>query len=291
MLAAEIVGGPISAWLMAMSSPWLPYILGLFCEFIGLAAVLAIPETLPEKLDLDYSQTTHYTNGENKRRGQVVWAVKLATTQILRIKQLIRENNNVPAITMAFFSATAGQQALKLILQYASKRFSWSMGEASLLLSLKGLINLVLLLFILPTLSEQLQKRLAPAKKDLLIAQGSSALLVLGFTIMALDSHAILFSIGVSILALGWGFYAALRSLASALVPETQVGLLNTTIGLVQGVGGVVAGPALAGAFNYGMQFGGLWIGLPYFVASGLFAAAGLGICGVVVESVSDGMV
>lgn len=291
MLVAEIVGGPISAWLMTVSSPWLPYLLGVFCELIGLAAVLAIPETLPEKLDMDYSQTTHHTNGENKRRGQVVWAVKLATTQILRIKQLIWGNKNVLAITMAFFSATAGQNSLKLILQYASKRFSWSMGEASLLLSLKGLINLVLLLFILPGISGQLQKRLAPAEKDLLIAQGSSALLVLGFTIMALASHPNVFSIGVSILALGGGFYAALRSLASALVPETQVGLLNTTIGFVQGVGGVVAGPALAGAFNYGMQFGGSWIGLPYFVAAGLFAGAGLGICGVVVESVPCRMV
>ena len=293
MLVAEIVGGPISAWLMAISSPWIPYLLGLICEFVGLAAVLAIPETLPERLDMDCSHTADYTNGhENKPRGQALWSfIQLATTQILRMKLLILGNRNILAITAAFFSATAGQQALKLILQYASKRFSWSMGEASLILSLKGIINLVLLLLILPALSGQLQRRLSPARKDLLIAQGSAALLVLGFTIMGLASHPALFTIGVSVLALGWGFYAAFRSLASALVSKTQIGLLNTTIGLVQGVGGLVAGPTLAGAFNYGMTLGGSWIGLPYFVAAGLFAAAGLGVCGVVLGNVPDEMV
>ncbi len=293
MLVAEIVGGPISAWLMAISSPWIPYLLGLLCEFVGLAAVLAIPETLPERLDMDYSHTAGDTDeGENKPRGQALWSfIHLATTQILRIKLLILGNRNVLAITATLFSAAAGQQALKLILQYASKRFSWSMGEASLLLSLKGIINLVLLLLILPALSGHLQRRLSPARKELVVAQGSAALLGLGFTIMGLASHPALFGIGVSILALGWGFYAALRSLASALVSETQIGLLNTIIGLVQSVGGLVAGPVLAGAFNYGMALGGSWIGLPYFVAAGLFAAAGLGVCGVALGNVPDEMV
>ena len=293
MLVAEIFGGPISAWLMAISSPWIPYLLGLLCEFVGLAAVLAIPEILPGRLDMDHSHTAGDTDeGENKPRTQALWPfIQLTTKQILRIKQFILGNRNVLAMTAAFFSATAGQQALKLILQYASKRFSWSMGEASLILSLKGIINLVLLLLILPALSGQLQRRLSPARKDLLIAQGSAALLVLGFTTMGLASYPALFSIGVSVLALGWGFYATLRSLASALVSETQIGLLSTTIGLVQGVGGLIAGPVLAGAFTYGMALGGSWIGLPYFVAAGLFAAAGLGVCGVALGNVPDEMV
>ncbi|OJJ03079.1 hypothetical protein ASPVEDRAFT_42597, partial [Aspergillus versicolor CBS 583.65] len=285
MLVTEIVGSPISAWLMTISSPWLPYLLGLFCEFLALTAFLAIPETLPGKLDSDYSHTADDTNrAENKR----VRVIKLATTQMLRVKQLIWGNRNVLAITAAFFSATAGIQAKGLVLQFASKKFSWSMGEASLLFSLKGIINLVLLLAILPALSEQLQTRFGPARRDLLIAQGSALFPVFGFTLMGFASHPALFSTGMTILALGSGFYAALRSLASSLVPETQAGLLNTTIGLVQGVGGMVAGPALAGAFSYGMKLGGPWIGLPYFVAAVLFTGAGLGICGVTLSNAPD---
>jgi hypothetical protein len=92
---------------------------------------------------------------------------------------------------------------------------------------------------------------------------------------MALAPEPILFSIGISILALGYGFYAALRSVASALVSEDHIGLLNTTIALVQGVGAVVAGPTLAGAFNLGMRMGGAWIGLPYLVGAVLVGAAG----------------
>jgi hypothetical protein len=98
---------------------------------------------------------------------------------------------------------------------------------------------------------------------------------------MALAPEPILFSIGISILALGYGFYAALRSVASALVSEDHIGLLNTTIALVQGVGAVVAGPTLAGAFNLGMRMGSAWIGLPYLVGAVLVGAAG-GVIGVV---------
>ncbi|KAF7594641.1 hypothetical protein BBP40_008731 [Aspergillus hancockii] len=160
--------------------------------------------------------------------------------------------------------------------------FGFMADRASILISLKGAINLILLLLILPSLYHFLEQCLPPARKDLLVAQVSAAFFVLGFT---LAPHPFLFSIGVFVLALGWGFYFALRSVASALVSETQIGLLNTTIAFVQGVGGVVAGPALAGAFNYGMSLWGAWIGLPYLLGAGLILGAGFVTWGVTLDS------
>lgn len=104
-------------------------------------------------------------------------------------------------------------------------------------------------------------------------------MLVCGFGIMAWAMTPVAFAVGVSLSALGWGFYSALRSVASALVDESQNGILNTTIGLVQGVGMVVAGPLLATAFRYGMVWDGGWFGLPYLLGTGLFVLAGLAVC------------
>jgi hypothetical protein len=72
---------------------------------------------------------------------------------------------------------------------------------------------------------------------------------------------------------------------ATTLAAESQIGTLNTTIALVQGIGGIVAGPLLASTFRYGMASDGIWLGLPYMVSVALFLLAGLTtlVCGSLV--------
>ena len=138
------------------------------------------------------------------------------------------------------------------------------------------MIDLVVLLLLLPTISHYLNRYLSPAVRDLRITQGSAAILAVGFGIMAVADQPVLFAVGVSILALGWGFYSTLRNVATTLVAESQIGTLNTTIALVQGIGSMIAGPLLANAFRKGMTLGGTWMGLPYMVGAMLFVLAGL---------------
>ena len=67
----------------------------------------------------------------------------------------------------AFFLANIGRQALQLIIQYASKRFSWSFARASLLTTLKGIINLMVLLVLLFRISLLPSKHMSAAKKPM----------------------------------------------------------------------------------------------------------------------------
>ncbi|OAA44074.1 MFS transporter [Beauveria brongniartii RCEF 3172] len=96
----------------------------------------------------------------------------------------------------------------------------------------------------------------------------------LGLALMAFAAQAAPFIVGVTILSLGSGYLASLRSLANALVPQAQVGLVNGQIGLATGVGSLVAGPSMAAAFQRGMRLDSLWSGLPYIIAAVLFLAA-----------------
>ncbi|KAL5366548.1 major facilitator superfamily domain-containing protein [Aspergillus floccosus] len=275
VLLAEILAAPLSAWMMTRSL-WAPFLLGEFCEVCGLLAGLVIPETLQSTIDggdeeeaNDASDAPENSPSTWKDRVQHAWV------QLAHWTTYIWGSRNSLAISVAFLTASVGQQSLQLMLQYVSKRFSWSMAEASFLISLKGCINLVGLLVLLPLVSRWLRRYLSPVTMDLRLTQASGAILVCGFAIMALAARPAVFALGVSLSALGWGFYSTLRSVASALVDESQSGILNTTIGLMQGVGIMTAGPLLASAFRCGMSLEGVWLGLPYMVGTALFLIAG----------------
>ncbi|GLI80602.1 hypothetical protein PoHVEF18_008957 [Penicillium ochrochloron] len=190
---------------------------------------------------------------------------------------------NMAFIVLTFLLASISRQAMQLIIPYASKRFSWSIARASFLITLKGIINLVTLLLILPRLSTWLSRQMSwsPAVKDLRIVQGSAWILTSGTALMAFAAIPELFISGLCLFALGWGFYSALRSLATALVDPSQVGVLNSGIGLAQSLGSLVAGPILAAAFGRGLREGGIAMGLPYMVASALLFMSSCLACAI----------
>ncbi|KAM3469584.1 hypothetical protein MY5147_006941 [Beauveria neobassiana] len=106
------------------------------------------------------------------------------------------------------------------------------------------------------------------------VPQAAESMVSVGLALMAFAAQAAPFIVGITILSLGSGYLASLRSLANALVPQAQVGLVNGQIGLATGVGSLVAGPSMAAAFQRGMRLDGLWSGLPYIIAAVLFSAA-----------------
>jgi hypothetical protein len=138
-LGTQIIANPISAWLMTRS-PWLPYLLTLACEFFGLTVLLFIPETLPKNLHGDDETTSQSAADEGGSEGTqdgIFSAVfRSALTQLLRIREFIWNDKTVFAISAAFFAANVGDQALRLALQYASKRFGWSVAKVCLHLHL-----------------------------------------------------------------------------------------------------------------------------------------------------------
>ncbi|OGE54468.1 hypothetical protein PENARI_c006G08958 [Penicillium arizonense] len=284
-LLGEILATPIAAFLMSWN-PWIPSLLGLFFQCLGLLGAAFISGIPFNPAPCNHQQVLEEQEGQEE--GHISTTVHDST--FLRWKNAIRQQwNHIqnPSTTSwsanlfctvgAFLLASIGRQALQLIVQYASNRFSWSIARASSLITLKGIINLVTLLFILPCLSDWLNKKLhlSPTAKDLRIVQGSVWILTLGAAVMAVSTSPAVFIAGVSLLAFGWGFYSALRSLAMELASPSQVGIVNTAIGFAQSTGAMVSGPILAAAFRRGMQEDGLLAGLPYMVAAGLFFLSG----------------
>ncbi|KAH7016860.1 MFS transporter [Ilyonectria destructans] len=295
ILLGEILATPLSALLMSWS-PWIPSLAALGCQLFGLLAASWLPETQPPSTTGDIvdmpcdangngtsasGQDPDHSSGGSNWTDSWAWRWEKAEGRKLL-------NPNMLFVVGAFLMASIGRQAVQLIVQYASQRFEWSIARASLLITIKGVINLVCLLIVLPRLSLMLSRRMSPAVKDLRIVQGSVLCLTLGATLMAFSARGGVFIAGVSVLALGWGFYSALRSLANALGRPSQIGLINTMIGFAQSIGSMVAGPALAAAFQRGTALKGVWSGLPYMVAATLFLTAGCLTLGIRIHRKQD---
>jgi hypothetical protein len=146
-------------------------------------------------------------------------------------------------------------------------------------MSLRGGVNLILLLILLPVLSKLLLWfEMKPAIKDLRLSQGSGLLLTIGSTIMFLATVPAILILGLVIFALGSAFHITARSLVTSLVASNHVATLYAAIAAVGSGGMLVAGPLLANTYRWGMQLGQNWIGLPFLVAAVLYLSALLAI-------------
>ncbi|PWY67437.1 MFS transporter [Aspergillus eucalypticola CBS 122712] len=286
MLLSEILAVPLSAWLMS-SNAWIPWMLGLACEFGSLFTILFLPETKPEPSVNPVNDVQPETAGHLKLSSAFTWAsaVLFARSQFAQLHEFIGEYPSALVISLAFLFSSYGIEAVPFMLQYVSKRFSWSLAEASLLICVKGIINCFALMLVLPMATKILDRYLSPVQRDLRVAIGCACLLMAAYGFMSVASHPAVFVVGVALVALGGGFSAALRSVGSALVGSSHVGLLNTTITLTQGVGLMISGPLLAGLFRAGMAWEGAWMGLPWMAGFILCAATILTVYCLQVQS------
>lgn len=127
--------------------------------------------------------------------------------------------------------------------------------------------------------------------KDLILSQGTSALSVIGYVIMAAGAVPAVLITGLSVSSLGSTSAVTFRSVATALVTPEHFGTLHAAAGISECVGGLVAGPLLAYSYSFGLHMGGAWLGLPFLVAAFVYGLALVAISCVRLpeESTDDG--
>lgn len=169
-----------------------------------------------------------------------------------------------------------------IVLQYTSISYHLSLSKSTLILSIRAGLNLFMMLLILPALSNWLNRRPAfqahPSFADLQLARGSAIVMALGFLIMAAAGNLPLYIVGLIINTSGWGLMTYVRSLALSFVDEHVVARLFATLGLMDTVGIMVGVPTLAELFEFGVNKGGGWMGLPFLVCATFTAVASIGL-------------
>ncbi|KAF3397997.1 hypothetical protein F1880_006430 [Penicillium rolfsii] len=282
VILAEIVGAPISAWMMQYDN-WLPYILGAAIIVAGSTPILFLPETLEEAK----AKKAKYRRGATQEAsetpspsGPVEPSNKKSSLQEILCQardfkestQSIWRNRNVCLVILCLIVSVISRQSSTVLLQFASKKFNWSIAQASLLISLRGVFSLANYLAVMPALSFVTAKylNLHGKYRDHRLSQGSGLISIIGYFAIGLAPVPGLLISGLVILSLGSAFFITARSLATSLVSPDQVGTLYSALAISSSLGILISGPLFAYLFRIGLRFGDAWMGLP-FLQAGLF--------------------
>lgn len=291
VLVAEMIAPIVAARLMEKGD-WLPLLLALAIQQIGVTIALFFPETLhlrdlPEPQD-ETNQSIelmpkggHFTLKAQMRNFRVAYA-------------FLRSDWTLGLVVFSFMANRLGRQAITLLIRYASKRYGWEIKTAAYLLSFRAATNLVAVAVFLPLLNWFLLKYLQlPAHwADLWLARGSIILTTVSFVFMGIAAYPAILIFGLLIYNLGTGYNAAMRSVALHVIggqASPDVGKLMSTIAIVESIGVMIAGPLLNLMFQWGMNLGTAWLGLPFLASVFVFAGMSVVTFAIVVRDQSLG--
>ncbi|EEH05756.1 conserved hypothetical protein [Histoplasma capsulatum G186AR] len=284
IMVADFISSLVTSWLMKYN-PWIPITIGWGLTILGTLPALLLPETkgtfasggegtyeLCEPPPEDNSAIHLSLSSEQPHSiDQPPFLSRLGRTAS-QFSFIVRDKH-LMFLVSAFLVYRLSRGTAWLLIQYISKRYQWTLADANFLTSFKSILTIFLFLGVLPLASWYLTARRGAhhREKDLALAKASVILLVVGTLIMGLSPSIGLFIVGLVVQTLGIGFVFIVRSLATMMVRRDQTARLYTAIEILQSVGVAIASPTVTLFFNWGLDLGGGWVGLPWVVASGLF--------------------
>ncbi|KAE8351303.1 major facilitator superfamily domain-containing protein [Aspergillus coremiiformis] len=280
MAFASLLGAAVSPALssrfMEAFSPWAAVLLGFFAVPVGVSVLAFIPETFPQSKRESFPKDD--PAGPERPRRNTFLSHLSHSILLLEASIAMLRSPSIVLILATFLTQTPEVIATsQSFVQYVSKRFDWPLATAGYLLTIKGIMNMIVLLLMLPLLSKLLIHGRHPGAKDLVLARFSAAFAAAGALLMAASQMGVVVS-GLALHSLGAGLAPLCRSLATSYLAPQDTSKINTLIGIVGTVGTLFATPALAWLFETGMKLKGAWLGLPYFGLAALFALCLLGL-------------
>jgi hypothetical protein len=269
-LVAEMLAPLMSAKLMDKGD-WLPLLLALAIQQVGICIAFFFPETLHLR-DLPEPTDNHDPSIElQPKGGHFTLKAQLHNFRLAYI--FLRSDFQLGLVVISFLANRLGRQAMSLLVRYASKRYEWQIKDAAYLLSFRAATNLVAVAVFLPLINWFLLKylRLPAHWADLWISRGSIVLTTIAFFVIGIAAHPAILIFGLLIYNFGTGYNAAMRSVAIHVIggqASPDVGKLMSTIAIVEAIGAMVAGPLLSQMFQWGMDLGSAWLGLPFLAST-----------------------
>lgn len=157
------------------------------------------------------------------------------------------------------------------LLQYVPQRYHLRISTTALLQSLQAFLSSLVLLFLLPLISSWLLTRhhppFSPMRKDILFVRVGFLFHAFGWLIIGFAPRLFVLVLGLGVSAFMAGAGGAVRAAITTWVSPDEVGRLYSVLGVLECLGLMGAGPAIAGLFNAGLRTGkDIWLGLPWIV-------------------------
>lgn len=147
-------------------------------------------------------------------------------------------------------------------------------------------MNLVLAVAVLPLINQVMliKFKISPLTKDVWIARTTILAMLVGTIGIGLSTSSVMLIASLVTHAFSFGYGPSVRSVLVLVAGQEHIGSLFSAISVVEIVGSLIAGPSMAAAFRIGLRWGGAWLGLPFFGASGLLMGAVVIMFGVRLE-------
>ncbi|KAF2233230.1 MFS general substrate transporter [Viridothelium virens] len=261
---------PISAVLMKRNL-WIPMLLGLSVQLISIPVAISVPETLDRSGSTQRSDVSIHlpSNSANDVEYTPPLRPRSRFDQVKASVGFLFHDWRIPPLILTYLV----HNGVDFMTLYLSKRYKWSIANATFLTSVRSGITVLVFLLLIPALSTILVQRFAfgNLSKDLWLGRMSCISIVIGYAIFGFAPNIAMSIIGMIIFTLGNGHAQLIRSFTTNLVEKHHVARLYTIIGIFETASLMIGSPLLAGLFQEGSQLGGSWIGLPFYFISGLF--------------------
>lgn len=265
-------------------SPWIPSFLGLGFYALGTITFLFVPETLnfqheiPDEQSGAASSFIETTEASHEAAASCEPESTHSRHQWMRTLvsslSFLTDDLRVVALMLPFLAHILLGSIGKLLLQYISTRYGLTLAEATLLVTVKTGVTVVLLVIVLPYLTSAIMQHygLSGQSKDLLLARISQILIAVGWILVAASPSIPMAALSLAIASSGVGAIFMVRSLLTSIVPAQHIARVYTIISMVDTAGLMAGAPLLAGLFSRGLSLGDGWIGLPFYFIGSLAA-------------------
>ncbi|KAE9362765.1 MFS general substrate transporter [Stipitochalara longipes BDJ] len=282
-LISTVVGIPFS-WYLMKKNLWVTMWISIGFVVFGASLALFLPETLERAKVADFApeiiseEETEQAEERPTSSHQKSLKRKLAKLfDRVQGSHFIFESPMLFGLSIVFLLQRLSGNILNLMVQLASERFHWGLGDASFIIPIYSIAVFLVLIIALPSVYHVLSTRfrMSSMRKDLIVARGSQLTFILGSLGIALGFVPALFIAGTIVFACGAGFPAAARSLITSLVHPDEVSRLYAFLAVIETIGQLIYGLLLSKAFGWGLNLGGLWSGMAFLACALLFAVVG----------------
>ncbi|KAH7152836.1 major facilitator superfamily domain-containing protein [Dactylonectria macrodidyma] len=289
--------GPALASATMTALLWLPFWLGIFLLLLAVPTIHKLPQSpqFSESESVpDEEQRQPLLSSPLLKAQDTQPSLLHSTIQRFRILHTIVTSHprNFSLLLFSFFLTSLASSDTKLLVQYISKRYSWTFASAGYLLSGKAVVNFTLLTVVIPRF---LQSRRVSRGSVSMVESADSAHVRYANACLVVS---VIGALGIAVAAEIWMLIPslALYALGSAL-PIFTLSLLKSPavspphgkdhddatnpdthifsiVMLVKTVGSLLGAPTMAALWVRGIGIGGLALGMPYFISSACYGVA-----------------
>ncbi|KAF2673543.1 hypothetical protein BT63DRAFT_159691 [Microthyrium microscopicum] len=276
---SSILGPTVAATTMAWSI-WFPFVIGMSSLLVAMLIARSLPDQSHEFTDSEEntaasSQVEPLLGQNSGARDAPKEDVASFTARIISDLRKVMQAFKRPRFRLllsVFFLASLASSNTPLLAQYISKRYGWTLSDAGYLLSVKAVINVILLTIVVPTSIRYLSKQTTEGTTTNIIgAAASISFSVLGAALVGLSVKTWQLLPSLILYAAGSALPVFTMSLVRSptIADSNQEAHANdySIVMILRTLGTCLGLPLMTVAWSQGIHFGGSAMGLPYYLS------------------------